>query len=133
MAGVVLMYMQPFQLGERIRIGETTGDVIERASLYTKVLTIKNEEIIVPSLSALAAPITNFSTRARAQELILYTAVTIGYDAPWRQVHELLLRATERTPNLFKDPKPFIPTCTRISRTASTKPELKYARRTSGR
>jgi small-conductance mechanosensitive channel len=107
-AGIVLMYMRPFQLGERIRIGETTGDVIERTFLYTKVLTIKNEEIIVPSLSALAAPITNFSARARGQGLILHSAVTIGYDAPWRQVHELLLRAAERTANVLKDPKPFV-------------------------
>ena len=107
-AGIVLMYMRPFQLGERIRIGETTGDVIERTFLYTKVLTIKNEEIIVPSLSALGAPITNFSARAQRQGLILHSAVTIGYDAPWRQVHELLLRAAERTANVLKDPKPFV-------------------------
>jgi small-conductance mechanosensitive channel len=107
-AGIVLMYMRPFQLGERIRIGETTGDVIERTFLYTKVLSIKNEEIIVPSLSALGAPITNYSARAHAQGLILHTAVTIGYDAPWRRVHELLVEAAGRTARVLKEPKPFV-------------------------
>jgi small-conductance mechanosensitive channel len=107
-AGIVLMYMRPFQLGERVRVGDTTGDVIERTFLYTKVLSIKNEEIIVPSLSALGAPITNYSARAHAQGLILHTAVTIGYDAPWRQVHELLIRAADRTAHLLKEPKPFV-------------------------
>jgi small-conductance mechanosensitive channel len=107
-AGIVLMFMRPFQLGERIRIGETTGDVIERTFLYTKVLSIKNEEIIIPSLTVLGAPITNYSARAHAQGLILHTAVTIGYDAPWRQVHELLMRAADRTAHVLKEPKPFV-------------------------
>ena len=107
-AGIVLMYMRPFQLGQRVSIGETSGDVIERTFLYTKILSIKNEEIIVPSLTALSAPITNYSARAHAQGLILHTAITIGYDAPWRQVHELLLRAADRTAHILKEPKPFV-------------------------
>jgi small-conductance mechanosensitive channel len=107
-AGIVLMYMRPFQLGERVRIGDTTGDVIERTFLYTKVLTIKNEEVMVPSLSALGAPLTNYTARARAQGLILHTAITIGYNVPWRQVHELLLRAASQTSHVLKEPKPFV-------------------------
>jgi small-conductance mechanosensitive channel len=39
---------------------------------------------------------------------MLSTTVTIGYDAPWRQVHELLLQAADRTGSLRKDPKPFV-------------------------
>ncbi|MEJ2008961.1 MAG: mechanosensitive ion channel [Acidobacteriota bacterium] len=107
-AGIVLMYMRPFQLGERVKIGETVGDVIERTFLYTKVLSIKNEEIIVPSLTALGSPMTNYSARAQAQGLILHTDVTITYDVSWRQVHELLLRAADRTSHVLKEPKPFV-------------------------
>jgi small-conductance mechanosensitive channel len=107
-AGIVLMYMRPFQLGERVRLGDTTGDVVERTFLYTKIVSIKNEEIIVPSLTALSGPITNYSARAHSQGLILHTSVTIGYDAPWRQVHELLIQAAERTSHILKEPKPFV-------------------------
>jgi small-conductance mechanosensitive channel len=107
-AGIVLMYMRPFQLGERVRIGETVGDVIARTFLYTKVLTIKNEEVIVPSLIALGSPMINYSVRAHAQGLILHTSVTITYDVPWRQVHELLLRAAGKTSHVVKEPKPFV-------------------------
>jgi small-conductance mechanosensitive channel len=107
-AGVVLTYMRPFQIGERVKIGDTVGDVVQRAFLYTKVLTIKNEEVIVPSLQVLSSPITNFSARSRSEGLIVHTTVTIGYDAPWRKVHELLIGAAGRTPHLLKDPKPFV-------------------------
>jgi small-conductance mechanosensitive channel len=107
-AGVVLTYMRPFRLGDRVKVGEVQGDVLERTFLYTKVLTIKNEEVIVPSLQALGNAIVNYSARAKEAGLILHTTVTIGYDAPWRKVHELLLRAAERTGDVLKDPKPFI-------------------------
>ena len=107
-AGVVLTYMRPFQIGERVKVGDTVGDVVQRAFLYTKVLTVKNEEVIVPSLQVLSSPITNFSARSRSEGLIVHTSVTIGYDAPWRKVHELLLGAADRTPQLLKDPKPFV-------------------------
>ena len=50
----------------------------------------------------------NYSAQARSSGLILHTSVTIGYDAPWRKVHELLLRAADRTRHLLKDPKPFV-------------------------
>lgn len=107
-AGIVLMYMRPFKLGERVRIGETVGDVIERTFLYTKILTIKNEEVMVPSLTALGAPMINYSARAQTSGLIIHTGVTLGYNAPWRQVHELLFKASLATAHILKDPKPFV-------------------------
>jgi small-conductance mechanosensitive channel len=107
-AGVVLTYMRPFQLGDRVKLGDTVGDVVEKAFLYTKVLTIKNEEVMVPSLQALSGVLTNYSARARQGGLILHTTVTIGYDAPWRKVHELLLQAADKTTHLLKEPRPFV-------------------------
>jgi hypothetical protein len=40
--------------------------------------------------------------------LILPSSVTIGYDAPWRQVHGLLLLAAERTGQVLRVPAPFV-------------------------
>ncbi len=107
-AGIVLTYMRPFQLGDRVQIGETTGDVVERTFLYTKLLTIKNEEVMVPSLQVISRAMINYSARARHSGLILHSSVTIGYTAPWRKVHELLLQAAERTTHILKEPKPFV-------------------------
>lgn len=107
-AGIVLTYMRPFQLGERIKVGDTVGDVIERTFLYTKILTIKNEEVVVPSLQTLGGSIINYTARAKEGQLILHTTVTIGFDAPWRRVHELLLQAADRTSGVLKQPKPFV-------------------------
>ncbi len=42
--GIVLAYTRPSQLGDRVKIGDATGAVMEKTFLYAKVLTIKNKE-----------------------------------------------------------------------------------------
>ena len=108
-AGTILTYTRAFQMGDRIRIGDTTGDVVERTLLATRVRTIKNEFITVPNAMVLGSHITNFSSSpATGTALILHTTVTIGYDAPWRTVHSLLIAAALRTPAILKEPAPFV-------------------------
>jgi len=107
-AGVVMTYMRPFQIGDRVRIADTEGDVIERTLLVTRVRTPKHVEITIPNAMVLASHITNFSAAAADGGVILHTTVTIGYDTPWRQVHELLLAAAARTKGLLTKPAPFV-------------------------
>ena len=52
MAGLVLTYMRLFKLGDRVKIGEVVGDIIERSLLVTRIRTIKNEIIIIQSKMA---------------------------------------------------------------------------------
>jgi small-conductance mechanosensitive channel len=103
-----ITYMRAFKVGDRVRIGDTVGDVIDQTLLVTHVRTIKNEDITVPNSMVLNAHIVNYSARAKEEGLILHTAVTIGYDAPWRTVHELLIEAARKTPYILTEPKPFV-------------------------
>jgi small-conductance mechanosensitive channel len=107
-AGILLTYTRGFQLGDRVQIGDTTGDVIEKTLLVTRIQTIKNVDISIPNALVLTSHIINYSSSARQFGLILHTTISIGYDAPWRKVHELLIDAAESTPNILKDPKPFV-------------------------
>jgi len=107
-AGTILTYTGAFRIGDRVRIGETTGDIVQTSLLVTKVRTIKNVLVAVPNSLVLGGQILNFTTMARDQGLILNTAVTIGYDAPWRQVHELLVRAALATRGIVDEPAPFV-------------------------
>ena len=108
MAGLSITYMRAFKIGDRVRIGDTVGDVIDQSLLVTHVRTIKNEDITVPNSMVLSTHIVNYSARAREGGLILHTSVTIGYDAPWRTVHELLIEAARKTPTILVEPKPFV-------------------------
>ena len=107
-AGVVMTYMRPFQLGDRVKIADTVGDIVEKTLLITRVRTTKNVDITVPNAMVLSSHIINYSSTAKEGGVILHTGVTIGYDVPWRQVHELLLGAAHDTAGLMKEPKPFV-------------------------
>lgn len=108
-AGVVLTYMRPFRVGDRVKIADTFGDVIEKTLLVTRVRTIKNVDITIPNALVLSSHIINFSSSVtNPQPLILHSSVTIGYDAPWRKVHELLIAAARATTHILATPEPFV-------------------------
>lgn len=107
-AGVVLTYTRAFVIGDRVKIADTVGDVTEKSLLATRVRTPKNVEITVPNAMVLSSHIINYSAEGRRGNLILHTGVTIGYDAPWRRVHELLLAAAKGTPGILDEPVPFV-------------------------
>ena len=107
-AGFVVNYRRAFKIGDRIQVNDVIGDVTAIRMQVTHIRTIKNEEVIVPNSAILSSNIINYSLLAHEKGLILHTEVTIGYDAPWRQVHEMLLKAAERTKGLLKEPPPFV-------------------------
>jgi small-conductance mechanosensitive channel len=107
-AGVILNYTRAFSIGDRVRIGDVEGDIIYKTLLVTHIRTIKNVEITLPNSTVLSGAILNFSTAAKDSVLILHTSITIGYDAPWRRVHELLIAAASATPYILKAPPPFV-------------------------
>ncbi len=107
-AGLVITYMRPFKPGDRIKIGDITGDVIDKSMLVIKLKTIKNEEITVPNSTILSSNTINFSAHAQDKGLVLHTTVTIGYDVPWRTMHETLIKAAHKTRGVLPKPEPFV-------------------------
>lgn len=104
-AGLVITYMRPFQIDDRVKIGDVVGDVIEKSLLVTRIKTIKNEEITIPNSSILSGHTINFTS---SKQYLIHSTVTIGYDVPWRKVHELLIDAADNTQYILQEPPPFI-------------------------
>jgi small-conductance mechanosensitive channel len=107
-AGLVITYMRPFQIGDRVKIGDTVGDVMGRSLLVTRLKTIKNEDITIPNANILTGQLKNYSSHAEEIGLILNTTVTIGYDVPWKKVEEALIQAALTADMIEKEPKPFV-------------------------
>ncbi len=107
-AGLVITYMRPFKLGDRIQLNETTGNVIEKTPFVTRLRTPKNEVVTIPNSFIMSSHTTNYSASARQYGLIIHSTVTIGYDVPWRQVHQLLINAARQTTGVLPEPKPFV-------------------------
>jgi small-conductance mechanosensitive channel len=107
-AGVVITYMRPYKVGDRVKIGEVTGDVLEKTLLVTRLRTIKNEDVTIPNANILSGHTINYTAAAAHEGLILHSTVTIGYDVPWPQVHALLLAAARATEGVEAAPVPFV-------------------------
>ncbi|TFG66014.1 MAG: mechanosensitive ion channel family protein [Nitrospirales bacterium] len=108
LAGYSLVYRRAFRIGDRVKINEHVGDVIERRLMVTHLRSLKNEEVIVPNSEIINGAVVNYSSLAKEQGLILHRTVGIGYETPWRQVEAMLMEAADRTPGLLKDPGPFV-------------------------
>jgi small-conductance mechanosensitive channel len=106
MSGFMLTYSRAVRLGDFVRIGDVEGTVTHLGVLSVKVRTPFYEEVTIPNAVVVSQTTTDYSRYGDAQGVFTPTSVTIGYDAPWRQVQELLLLAAERTPGLRREPKP---------------------------
>lgn len=107
-AGVIIIYARGFRAGDWVKIGDNTGEITALTMLATHLETIRNEEVIIPNSVVLSNYVTNYSMQARTKGLILHTSVTIGYEQPWREVHELLIQAALKTKDILREPAPFV-------------------------
>ncbi|MDC9723795.1 MAG: mechanosensitive ion channel family protein [Urechidicola sp.] len=106
-AGIVITYMRPFQLGDRVKIDNVVGDVISKTILVTHIRTAKNEDVTIPNANILIGKIINYSNN-REKTIILHTTITLGYDLPWQTANELLIKAANQTIHIEKEPEPFV-------------------------
>jgi small-conductance mechanosensitive channel len=107
-AGIILTYMRSFAVGDWVKIGDTVGEVREKSMLVTRVLTPKHEIITIPNATVMSGSVTNFTREAKNSGVIFHTMVTIGYDAPWKIVHGLLIDAAMATNGVLHSPPPFV-------------------------
>lgn len=111
-AGVVLVYNRGYEVGDRVQISDATGDVLEKTLFVTRIRTVKNVVVTVPNALVLGSHIINYTTSSGGDKvlapLILHTPITLGYDTPWRKVHQTLIEAAKATKNVLNHPEPFV-------------------------
>jgi small-conductance mechanosensitive channel len=105
--GMSLTYLDAFEVGDLVTIGEVVGWITKMGMLTTRVRTRKNEIITIPNSVVMNKEIINFNKPGK-QGVIVSSKVGIGYDAPWRQVEGMLLLAARRTRGIRATPAPFV-------------------------
>jgi small-conductance mechanosensitive channel len=109
-AGLVITYMRPFKIGDRVQIKDITGFVVAKNLMVVRLKTHKNEYVTFPNMMILSSGIINYNTSSDedAEGLILNTEITFGYATPWQTVHDILINAALETIHVQKNPKPFV-------------------------
>jgi len=108
-AGLVLTYMRSFKLGDRVRVGEVVGDVVEKTPFAVRIQTNRKEVITVPNSTLLSSNVVNYSTEGNEKAgVIISMPISVGYDVPWRKATELLIESSKKTADVLHDPTPFV-------------------------
>ena len=105
--GFILMYSRAYRAGDYVRVGENEGTVVTLGTFVTRIRTGLGEELTLPNSTVMAAAIRNYS-RVTPGASVLDAQITIGYSAPWRQVHAMLEEAARRTAEVAATPEPFV-------------------------
>ena len=107
-SGLILMYTRTYRPGEYVRVGDNEGTVVHLGMFTTRVRTGMGEELTLPNSMVLGAVTKNYSRAVQGAGFVVDAVATIGYNAPWRQVHAMLIEAARRTPGVLADPEPRI-------------------------
>ena len=108
LSGLIVVYSKALRTGEMVKVGDTVGIVSDIGAFSTRLVTARGEAVNIPNSVLVGSTTTNYTRLAGDRGTLLTTTVTIGYDAPWRQVHTMLELAAVRTAGLRSDPKPYV-------------------------
>ncbi|RZI98622.1 MAG: mechanosensitive ion channel family protein [Brevundimonas sp.] len=103
-AGVMLLILRPYRVGDLIDVGGRVGKVQRLDLFLTQMSDANNVKIVVPNSKVFGDTILNLSgQRTRRMEL----KIGIGYGDSLAQAREVLVGAVARHPKVLKDPAPW--------------------------
>jgi small-conductance mechanosensitive channel len=107
-SGVMLLFEQPFVVGDFVRIGDTAGKVIEINWRAVHILVRGTEVVVVPNSVLAKGSFSNLSRPSRVHTEV----ITLGfsYDDPPNRVKRVLTRAAALTSGVLEDPPPAVQT-----------------------
>jgi len=109
MAGISLIISRAYKVGDRVKIGEHVGDVMELNLPYTRLRTLTQTDVVISNSTIIQKEIINYSSPVADQgSTVITSTITIGYDAPGDVVTELCQKAADATDNVLKSPAPVV-------------------------
>ncbi len=105
-SGIIILFERPIKVGDRIEVGDTSGDVIKISGRATTILTNDNIAIIVPNSDFINKEVTNWSYNDRMVRFKI--PISVAYSSDVHLVEKLLLEVANENPNVLKAPEPVV-------------------------
>lgn len=104
-SGLMLLYRQPFNLGDAVTLGDYTGSVKEINVRDTVIETFSGERVIIPNKTVFENPILNYTqTPKRRQSL----SIGLGYEEDVDNAIGIFLDVIKNVPGVEPDPSPTV-------------------------
>ncbi|SIN67598.1 mechanosensitive ion channel domain-containing protein [Algoriphagus halophilus] len=103
-SGLIILFEQPIKVGDRIEVGDVTGDVIKISARSTMIVTNDNITIIVPNSQFIDSQVINWSHNER--KIRFNFPVGVSYKENPEKVREILLDVANANKGVLTTPEP---------------------------
>ena len=100
-AGVILILLRPFKVGDYVEIADISGQVEEIGIVQTRIVTFENETVILPNRDITDGKIINFSTRDYVE---LELSFFVDFEANIEQALDIMRTAAESSEFVVAQP-----------------------------
>lgn len=105
--GIMLNYTGSFRIGDRIKLGDITGDIVYKGPLVIRIKTLLNEVILIPNTTAFRSKIINYNESVQKNgHLSLELSFYLKENVKTETLRELVIDAALGTDGIMLDPKP---------------------------
>lgn len=105
-SGLILLFEQHIQVGDRVTVGEIEGNVVEINIRSTTIRSLNNIAIIVPNSEFIQATVINWSHGDPKTRLEI--EIGVSYNSDLDLVIQSLIEVADEHPLLLKDPTPYV-------------------------
>ena len=103
-AGLVIISTRPIKEQDRVLINNIEGTVKQIRMISTNVLTLQNENIIIPNSEIIGRPVHNYTYEDR--RIIIINTVQVSYGSDLEQVLRILTETSLKCPHVIQNPPP---------------------------
>ena len=104
-SGFFVLAEKAFKVGDRIQLGDITGNVESIDFMAIRVKTIEGNIVRIPNEAVIKGNLINYSSLPIRR---IETKVSIAYGSDMEKVESVFMQIPEKVPQILKDPKPFI-------------------------
>lgn len=102
-SGLIILFEQPIKVGDRIEVGDISGDVIVISARSTTIVTNDNISVIVPNSQFIDSQVINWSHNDR--NIRFNFPVGVSYKEDPEKIKSILLDVAARNEGVLKSPK----------------------------
>ena len=103
-SGFIILLDRSIKVGDRLMIGDLTGDVTKITARYVVLSAVNGYEILVPNEKFISDTVINQSYSNTS--ILVELPISVAYGTDLRQALQLMIDSTNSVINLSKDQKP---------------------------
>ncbi len=103
-SGIIILLEKPLKLGDRIEVGNVSGNVHNISVRATTIITNDNVAIIVPNSDFISKQVINWSHSGNNVRISI--SISVAYDSDPELVQRLLYEVAENEEGVLKSPVP---------------------------